>query len=130
MQLAFCLPGERQSKPEALPAQIEPVVSQRYPMPTILSPMNDLTIAAFQKHIRDRYEKVDRERGTPKTFVWLIEEVGELATAINGNDRANLEEEFADVIAWLCTLANINDVDLSAAIAKKYLSDAPPEGTK
>ena len=91
---------------------------------------NDLTISAFQKHIRDRYEKVDRERGTPKTFVWFIEEIGELATAINGDDRANLEEEFADVVAWLCTLANINDVDLAAAITKKYLSEKPPEGHK
>jgi NTP pyrophosphatase (non-canonical NTP hydrolase) len=89
-----------------------------------------LTIADFQKHIFDRYEKVDRARGTPKTFIWLIEEIGELATALNGDDRANLEEEFADVIAWLCTLANINDVDLAAAIAKKYLSDKPPEGHK
>lgn len=91
---------------------------------------NTLTIAAFQKHIFDRYEKVDRERGTPKTFLWFIEEVGELATALNGTDRANLEEEFADIIAWLCTLANINDVDLAAAVAKKYLGEKKPEGHK
>jgi NTP pyrophosphatase (non-canonical NTP hydrolase) len=91
---------------------------------------SSLTLAAFQKHISDRYEKVDRERGTSKTFLWFIEEVGELATALNSNDRANLEEEFADVIAWLCTLANINHVDLAAAVAKKYLSPKPPEGHK
>lgn len=90
----------------------------------------ELTIAAFQRHIRDRYDAVDRARGTAKTFLWLIEEVGELATALNGDDRANLEEEFADVIAWLCTLANINDIDLAAAIEAKYLSDKPPQGHK
>ena len=56
-----------------------------------------LTIAEFQKHIFDRYAKVDRERGWPKTFAYFIEEVGELATALAGDDRANLEEEFADV---------------------------------
>jgi NTP pyrophosphatase (non-canonical NTP hydrolase) len=89
-----------------------------------------LTISGFQKHISDRYAKVDRERGTAKTFLWFIEEIGELATALNGNDRANLEEEFADVVAWLCTLANINDVDLAAAIAKKYLGEKRPEGHK
>ena len=89
-----------------------------------------LTIAEFQKHIFDRYEKVDRARGTPKTFIWFIEEVGELATAINGSDRANLEEEFADVIAWLCTLANINDINLAEAVAKKYLGEDRPEGHK
>ncbi len=91
---------------------------------------DQLTIAAFQKHISERYEKVDRERGWPKTFAYFIEEVGELATALTGDDKANLEEEFADVIAWLCTLANITDVDLSRAIASKYLSEKPPEGHK
>ena len=91
---------------------------------------DDLTISGFQKHISDRYEKVDRERGTPKTFLWLIEEIGELATALNGSDRANLEEEFADVIAWLCTLANINGVDLATAISRKYLAENRPTGHK
>jgi NTP pyrophosphatase (non-canonical NTP hydrolase) len=90
-----------------------------------------LTIAGFQKHISDRYESVDRARGWPKTFAYFIEEVGELATALTaGDDRANLEEEFADVVAWLCTLANISDVDLAAAIAKKYLGQDRPEGHK
>lgn len=91
---------------------------------------NQLTIAGFQKHISDKYEQVDRQRGTAKTFLWLIEEIGELATALNGDDRANLQEEFADVIAWLCTLANINDIDLAEAITNKYLSATPPEGHK
>ena len=91
---------------------------------------NALTIAEFQKHIFERYDKVDRTRGWPKTFAYFIEEVGELATALNGDDRENLEEEFADVVAWLCTMANICDVDLSRVIAKKYLGDNPPEGHK
>ncbi|HEX4796537.1 MAG TPA: MazG nucleotide pyrophosphohydrolase domain-containing protein [Humisphaera sp.] len=90
----------------------------------------DLSLREFQKHIADRYESADRARGTPGTFLWFIEEVGELATALHGNDRANLEEEFADVVAWLCTLANINDVDLTAAVTRKYLNENPPEGTK
>ena len=92
---------------------------------------DELTIADFQKHIAERYEKVDRARGWPKTFAYFIEEVGELATALAAeDDRANLEEEFADVIAWLCTLANISDVDLDGAIRRKYLSDKPPKGHK
>ena len=91
---------------------------------------NTLTVASFQKHISDRYEKVDRERGWPKTFAYLIEEVGELATALTADDRPNLEEEFADVIAWLCTLANISDVDLAQALKKKYLGEKRPEGHK
>ena len=91
---------------------------------------SELTIDEFQQHISQRYEKVDRERGWPKTFAYLIEEVGELATALTEDDRANLEEEFADVIAWLCTLANISDIKLSEALAKKYLGENRPEGHK
>ena len=90
-----------------------------------------LTLRQFQKHVSDRYEQADRARGTPGTWLHFSEEIGELARALaRNNDRANLEEEFADVIAWLCTLANINDVDLAGAIAKKYLSESAPKGTK
>jgi NTP pyrophosphatase (non-canonical NTP hydrolase) len=92
--------------------------------------LGELTIAGFQKHISEKYEKVDRARGAPKTFLWFIEEVGELASALNSDDRQNLEEEFADVVAWLCTLANINDVNLAEAVTKKYLSKTPPTGHK
>lgn len=92
---------------------------------------DDLKLADFQRHIAERYEKTDRERGTPRTWMWFIEEVGELSHALaRGEDRANIEEEFADVLAWLCTLANINDVDLAAAVAKKYLGEDRPAGHK
>ncbi|MCU0688588.1 MAG: hypothetical protein MUE97_02445 [Phycisphaerales bacterium] len=86
-----------------------------------------LTIAALQRLIRDRYYATDHARGTPATFMWFIEEIGELSTALANNapgksptaeQRANLDEEFADVIAWLCTLANINNVDLTVALEK------------
>jgi NTP pyrophosphatase (non-canonical NTP hydrolase) len=91
----------------------------------------ELRLSEFQRHVSARYESADRARGTPGTFVWFMEEVGELASALNGkSDRKNLEEEFADVLAWLCTLANINDVDLAKAVTAKYLSGGGPEGHK
>ena len=78
-------------------------------------------ISEFQKIISRKYEKRDRERGIPGTFLWFIEEVGELATALASQDHENREEEFADVFAWLCTLANISDIDLEKA-CRKYTS--------
>ena len=97
-----------------------------------------LTIAEFQSRIRDRYLEADAARGTPGTFMWFIEEVGELATALqkaagqgqgtSGGD--NLAEEFADVLAWLCTLANVNGVDLTRAVRDKYYRGEGPLGTK
>ena len=76
-------------------------------------------ISEFQQLISEKYEKRDRQRGTPATFMWFIEEVGELASALASDDRKNKEQEFADVFAWLCTLANISSVSLEKA-AKKY----------
>jgi NTP pyrophosphatase (non-canonical NTP hydrolase) len=71
------------------------------------------------------YSDKDRRRGSAKTFLWLAEEIGELASALaKGNDRANLTEEFADVLAWLVTLANVEGVDLEEAI-KKFTAGCP-----
>jgi NTP pyrophosphatase (non-canonical NTP hydrolase) len=77
-----------------------------------------MQIKEFQSIISQKYEKRDRQRGTPATFMWFIEEVGELATALASEDREGKEGEFADVFAWLCTLANINDVDIEKACTK------------
>lgn len=94
-----------------------------------------MTIAELQRMIRDKYYATDSARGAPGTYLWFVEEVGELAHAIANRERgkldqANLEEEFADVIAWLATLANICDVDLEKAIADKYIKDGGPDGYK
>lgn len=99
-----------------------------------------LTIAAFQQLIRDRYYATDSARGAAGTFLLLMEEVGELATALHDNrpgkstpptaaQRANLEEEFADVLAWVATIANITGVDLEESL-KKYTTPGRVEGTK
>jgi len=82
----------------------------------------EMLISEFQQLISEKYEKRDRKRGTPATFMWFIEEVGELATALAGNDEKEKAEEFADVFAWLCTLANISNVDLEKA-CEKYTGD-------
>lgn len=88
-----------------------------------------MDIREFQQLIEKRYGAQDRKRGTPGTFMWFIEEVGELATALHGDDQANKEEEFADVFAWMCTLANINGVDLEKA-CEKYIEEGRVEGFK
>ena len=98
----------------------------------------DRTFASFQNLIRERYFKTDNARGAPGTFLLFMEEVGELATALHNNrkdktptpeQRANLEEEFADVLAWLTTLANIHDVDLTATL-EKYYDESRVQGVK
>ncbi len=86
----------------------------------------DVSLRDFQQLIRTMYFEKDVERGVSGTFMWLMEEMGELATALRtGKDQENLEEEFADVVAWLTTIANVAGVDLSAALQKKYGNGCP-----
>ena len=79
-------------------------------------------IRDFQELIARKYKQRDAQRGVPATFLWFVEEVGELATSLATGDSRNQQEEFADVFAWLCTLANITDVDLETA-CEKYTGD-------
>ena len=66
----------------------------------------DLTVREFQRLIDQIYGQKDRDRGIEGTFLWFHEEVGELTRAVRrGHDRENLQEEFADVFAWLVSMA-------------------------
>lgn len=84
-----------------------------------------VTIDDFQKLIDRMYSDKDRARGAPATFLWLTEEVGELAAAIAKGTKEEQSQEFADVLAWLATLANVLDVDLTAAVKAKYGDGCP-----
>ena len=84
-----------------------------------------MTLSDLQALIEKMYSDKDRQRGAPATFLWLTEEIGELAAALREGTHQQKEAEFADVIAWLVTLANINDVDLTKALTDKYGSGCP-----
>lgn len=80
----------------------------------------EIGIRHFQKAIEKAYFHRDKGRGLDRTFIWFIEEVGELAKAIKKGDRENIIEEIADVFAWLVSIANLLKVDLVEAVVKKY----------
>jgi len=84
-----------------------------------------MTIREFQAVIRRMYHDKDAARGVEGTFMWLTEEIGELATALRSGTHEEQSLEFADVLAWLATIANVVDVDLEAAIARKYGGGCP-----
>ena len=106
----------------------------------------DVSIGQFQSLIKTMYFEKDQARGIPATFLWLTEEIGELASALRETEHArelaqesadqklradfeakhkNLCEEFADVFAWLATIANVAEVDLDEALFAKYGSGCP-----
>lgn len=80
---------------------------------------------SFQHRIEEIYFDRDNARGKQGTLLWFVEEVGELVRAIRRGERQNLEEEFADVYAWLATLASLHGLDLEAMGRKKYENGCP-----
>ena len=84
-----------------------------------------MRIAEFQKRIEAIYHRRDADRGLAGTHMWFCEEVGELTRALRRDDRRALEGEFADVLAWLATLASISGVDLEEAAMRKYSDGCP-----
>lgn len=87
-----------------------------------------MTLSEFQQLIDRMYSDKDRRRGAAGTFLWLTEEIGELASAIGEGTRDQQAEEFADVLAWLATLANVVGVNLDEAVRAKYGSGCPDCG--
>jgi NTP pyrophosphatase (non-canonical NTP hydrolase) len=85
-----------------------------------------VTLGELQQLIRAQFGAKDGRRGLDGTFMWFVEEVGELAAALRGgHPQAAVAAEFADVLAWLATLANIAGVDLEAAVNAKYGGGCP-----
>lgn len=91
---------------------------------TMTERRKELEIKEFQDLIARVYRDKDASRGELGTFAWMVEEVGELSRALRADDQDSLKEEFADVMAWLFSLANLRDVDMEAA-AEKYAAGCP-----
>lgn len=83
------------------------------------------SLADLQAVIRKMYSSKDEARGVDGTFMWLMEEVGELAAALREGSREELAREFADVLAWLATIANVANIDLQQAVLDKYGRGCP-----
>jgi len=81
-------------------------------------------IKEFQKLIEDIYLEKDSKRGIEKSFLWLVEEIGELAQAVREGDKEQQKLEFGDCIAWLVTIATMADIDLEEA-ASIYINGCP-----
>jgi len=75
--------------------------------------------------MRQIYFHHDSKRGAKGTYLWLVEEVEELGEAIKGKDKKALEDEFADVLAWLASLANVVNINLEKAAMAKYNQKCP-----
>jgi NTP pyrophosphatase (non-canonical NTP hydrolase) len=85
-------------------------------------------INEFQNMMRQIYFHRDFERGTDGTLDWLMDEVEELREALKEKDTTAIENEFADVLAWLASLANVVNIDLEKIALSKYDNKCPKCG--
>ncbi len=84
-----------------------------------------MEIKEAQIKIDEFYGDKDRKRGVYGDLVWLGEEVGELFKAVR--EQNGVEEEIADVFAWLLSVANVLGIDVEEAFRKKYINEGHPE---
>ncbi len=84
-----------------------------------------MRVRELQDMMHRIYFHRDSERGEVGTFDWLVEEVGELGEALKEKNMKAMEDEFADVLAWLASLANVVKVDLEKATTTKYNNRCP-----
>lgn len=87
-----------------------------------------MTISEFQRLVENIYYEKDNQRGMEATFMWFVEEVGELSEALRSGNKDELRTEFADAAAWLATLASIADVELEEAVQWQYADGCPKCG--
>lgn len=71
------------------------------------------------------YFERDFKRGMEGTLDWLRDEVEELREALEEGDIKAAEKEFADVLAWLASLANVVDINLEKVALTKYNNKCP-----
>ena len=83
-----------------------------------------MELVELQRLMEKLYGEADRTRGVPATVAWLAEEVGELAQAVRKGTADQQLHEFGDVLAWLASLANQMDIDLTEAM-QRYVTDPP-----
>ncbi|MCD5397350.1 nucleotide pyrophosphohydrolase [candidate division NPL-UPA2 bacterium] len=83
-----------------------------------------MTVFEFQHLIEKIYYEKDNERGAERTFLWFVEEIGELAAAIRGKDGREVKAELSDVFVWLVGLANLLNIDLEE-VASIYENGCP-----
>ncbi len=89
------------------------------------------TISQWIKHFNDLYGANNRARGIDHALLRLIEEMHEAEGAhlfdctrnlrmSLSERRLNVAREFADVLAWIFSIAGMLELDLEKAIIQRY----------
>lgn len=88
-----------------------------------------MDLADIQGAIEVRYGALDKASGSLFLLSVLLEECGELATAIRRRQET-AAEEVVDVVFCALSIANLLKVDVGWGLQEKYLRRAPEEITR
>jgi NTP pyrophosphatase (non-canonical NTP hydrolase) len=91
---------------------------------SVVGTVDNVELTELQDVIERTYGDRDRGRDLSHSVAWLAEEFGELAQAIRKGTPDQVEHEFGDVLAWVVSLANQMDVDLTKAM-QRYAQGCP-----
>ena len=76
--------------------------------------------------MREVYLEKDSTTGVNGTIIRTFQEMAELSEAVCENqDEHMINEELADVFAWLLSLANLLEIDMDQAFRAKYGKGCP-----
>jgi len=86
-----------------------------------------MELGELKRIIKDKYYEMDSKSGELFLLAVLFEEVGELAEAVRKGDVEAVEEELADVLFMVLSMANLFDVDVESKLVEKYVEGNPSE---
>ena len=85
--------------------------------------MTEFKLKDFQAYLSDKYQTTTSSTGL---FMKLVEEIGEVAEALNqlegrkpATEDSSLAHELADVLHYAVAIASVHQIDLSHAILEK-----------
>jgi len=84
-----------------------------------------MDLGEIRRRIKEKYYEIDSKSGELFLLAVLFEEVGELAEAVRKREIMAIEEELADVLFMVLSLANLFDVDVEGKLVEKYLKGDP-----
>ncbi len=84
-----------------------------------------MDLKELREIIREKYYEKDKRSGELFLLAVLFEEVGELAEAVRKRDLKSIEEELADVLFMVLSLANLFDVDVESKLLEKFVRGDP-----
>ncbi|AIY90070.1 MazG nucleotide pyrophosphohydrolase domain-containing protein [Geoglobus acetivorans] len=75
--------------------------------------------------IRKRYYETDLKSSELFLLAVFFEEAGELAEAVRKKDAESIEEELADCLFMILSLANYFNADVERRLIEKYIESDP-----